>query len=121
VLPYQGLYPATEGSISLETNALGCRIIPASDVHSALAKYQVGHAPSFDDLTLSNPLDPVDQTSVHGWRLEKFVADEVLRCRQGRLFDAHREPNLRALLYERTAPILAVITITIDFGAEARD
>lgn len=120
-LPYQGLYPATDGSLSLATNTLGCRIIPASDIHSTLANLEVGQSPRFDELTLSTPLDPADRMSVHGWRLEKFVADEVLRCRQGTQFDDVNDPNLQRLLYERSAPISAAITITIDFGAEARE
>jgi hypothetical protein len=53
-----------------------------------------------------------------GWRLERFVADEVLRCRQGTIFDDSSDPNLYGLLYRRSAPISAAIAITIDFGAD---
>jgi thymidylate synthase len=69
-------------------------------------------------LVAAQPFDANDQTSVHGWRLEKFVADEVLRCRQGRSFDGLQDENLNALLYQRSAPISAAVTITIDVGAD---
>jgi len=45
----------------------------------------------------------------------------VLRCRQGSLFDQPRDPNLQALLYGRSAPIAAAISITIDFGSGSAD
>jgi len=61
-------------------------------------------------------IDPHDPHSTHGWRLEHFVADEVLKCREGRLFEDADDQTLRSLLYERSAPIQAAITITVDIG-----
>jgi hypothetical protein len=54
----------------------------------------------------------------HGWRLECFVADEVLRCHHGRLFDRDNDTDLHALLYARTAPIASLIQISIDLLPE---
>jgi hypothetical protein len=75
-----------------------------------------GRSPTVRDLRLAGPLDD-DPMSLHGWRLEWFIADEVLRCRQGRLFDQSDDPRLNQLLYARSGPISAAIAITIDFGA----
>lgn len=59
-----------------------------------------------------------DAFSASGWRLETFVADEVLRCRQGALFDGSADENLEYLFYRRSAPIQAAIAITIDIAGE---
>jgi len=64
------------------------------------------------------PIDPTDPNSAIGWRLERFVADEVLRCREGQIFQDLADRNLQDLLYGRAAPIAAAIAITIDVGGE---
>jgi hypothetical protein len=107
-----------DGAIHEVRNELGCRVMPAAHVHDAIAILAQGTAPSITNLVAAQPFDANDQTSVHGWRLEKFVADEVLRCRQGRSFDGLQDENLNALLYQRSAPISAAVTITIDVGAD---
>jgi hypothetical protein len=62
-----------------------------------------------------NVVHPSDQ---HGWRLEAFIADEVMRCREGRLFERPDDSDLYELLYERTAPIASLIQIGIDLPGE---
>jgi hypothetical protein len=116
-LPYRDQYPITSGSALRGTNLIGCRVLPATDVHAALGTLHTGSSPRHIDLKVKAPLDSRDPTSRYGWHLERFVADEILRCQQGRLFDTTSDPNLRGLLYERSAPISAAIAITIDFGA----
>lgn len=115
-LPHEGTYPPTAGSPPQTRNDVGCRIQPASDVHGAVARHTAGQAPTYRDLTLPSPLDPSDGRSNHGWRLERFVADEVLRCREGKRFEGADDLNLEALLYRRSAPITAAISIVIDMG-----
>lgn len=117
-LPSRMFYPPLDGVIHEERNDLGCRILPAPHVHSAIAVLAKGTPPSIENLAATNLFDANDPTSIHGWRLEKFVADEVLRCRQGRLFNDLQDENLRALLYRRNAPISAAVTITIDIGTD---
>jgi hypothetical protein len=116
VVPFQGVSPAAPGATGHLPNSTGCRILPAGLVHNVMNTLPLGRSPSFADLTLAAPIDSGDADSAHGWRLERFVADEVLRCRQGRLFDQTMDPNLDALLYRRTAPITAAIQVTIDFA-----
>jgi hypothetical protein len=115
LLPYADFYPITAGDPSTRTNDVGCRIIPSPDLHDIIGAMPIGQSPSFGDLTLTSSLDD-DPASVHGWRLERFITDEVLRCRQGRLFEKADDPRLSQLLYARSAPISAAIAITIDFG-----
>ena len=118
VLPFKTLYPFLDGILPHSENAIGCRVAPAEMVHTALLSLPEGRSPSVSDLLSSSPLDPGDENSIHGWRLERFIADEVLRCRQGRLFDDLQDPTLRGLLYGRSAPIAAAVAITIDMAAD---
>jgi hypothetical protein len=114
-VPYQGLYPAAAATPLPSGNHMGLRVIPAPLVHSVTNTMPEGRAPSFGNMTFP-ALDAGDANSVHGWRIERFVADEVLRCRQGALFGDTTDTRLAGLLYGRSAPITAAIVISIDLG-----
>ncbi|WP_124473577.1 hypothetical protein [Burkholderia contaminans] len=115
-IPYDADYPASDGCPPGAPNEIGMRVLTARIVHAAVAALDMGRAPTFDGLTTSQ-LYPNDGASAHGWRIENFVADEVLRCRQGRRFDSTTDERLSDLLYRRSAPIAAAITMTIDIGS----
>jgi hypothetical protein len=119
-IPYDASYPATGGCPPSASNDVGMRVLTARTVHAALATLGVGKAPTFDGLATPQ-LDASDAGSTHGWRIESFVADEVLRCRQGRRFDSMDDEKLADLLYHRSAPIAAAITMTIDVGSSEGD
>jgi len=116
-LPLTNHYPLTAGFKRRLRNVIGCRVISSGCVHDSLKHINAGKTPSYSELELQSRLDPADKHSAHGWRLEKFVADEVLRCREGVIFNNLEDPNLRSLFYERSAPITAAISITVDFAA----
>ena len=118
-LPFQTAYPILDGRVPDCGNDVGCRVVPADRVHAVMRGLEDGRSPSVKDIEAESPFDAVDPTSSLGWRLERFVADEVLKCRQGRMFEDLTDPNLRALLYGRSAPIATAITITIDVGGDA--
>lgn len=120
-LPFCGNYPAIPGANAHLGNDVGCRVLRFEDVHAAMCNLPDGQSPSIADLMLTTPMDAGDPGSQRGWRLERFVADEVLRCRQGRLFDDTTDPNLQALLYGRSAPITAAIVMTVDFMPDHLD
>lgn len=113
-MPFSGMVPRLATEPEDTTIETGCRILAASDVHAMLATLPVGKSPSFAELIVSPRPDLGDCHSAHGYRLETFVADEVLRCRQGRLFEDSQDQDLRSLLYGRTAPIAAAVVVTID-------
>lgn len=115
-IPYDADYPAADGCPPTLANDVGMRVLTARTVHAALAALDAGRAPTFDGLTASQ-VRRDDAESSRGWRIENFVADEVLRCRQGRRFDSVTDERLSDLLYRRSAPIAAAITMTIDVGA----
>jgi hypothetical protein len=118
-IPYRGIVPRV-AALPLEQDEieLGCRVLTAQDAHAALGRLPVGRTPQFKELTNGEKLTDADQFRNHGWRLEAFVADEVLRCREGRLFERDRDADLHSLLYERTAPIASLVQISIDLPAE---
>lgn len=114
-MPFEGTTPRPTNSPPTSESALGCRVLTSVEVHTALAGLPVGRTPRFIEMVrepnAANAADPYDR---HGWRLETFVADEVMRCREGRLFEKADDEDLYSLLYERTAPIASLIQISID-------
>jgi hypothetical protein len=117
-IPYEGTVPGA-ATMPLETEQveLGCRVMAARDVHAAVRQLPIGTTPQFMHVVLSTPAMS-DAFGHHGWRLENFIADEVLRCREGRRFDQAEDADLHALLYLREYPISSLIQITIDLPEE---
>lgn len=118
-LPYQASYPALGGVRDTLANALGCRVQTMDQVHRCMGALDAGTAPSFDRLKAAGGPAASDQFAASGWRLEHFIADEVLKCRQGVLFDGSADENLEYLFYRRSAPIQAVIAVTIDVQGDS--
>jgi hypothetical protein len=87
-------------------------------VHGHLSELSAGQHPTFGGLNKFDGGEESKANGPKGWRLENFVADEVLRCRQGVLFDGSADQNLLSLFYRRSAPIQAAISITIEVGGE---
>jgi hypothetical protein len=119
-MPYQGIVPRPTNLGRLnEPIPLGCRVLTSGEAHTALAALPAGRTPRFPEMVgtigTRNVVQPFDQ---HGWRLEAFIADEVMKCREGRLFERPDDTDLYALLYERTAPIASLIQIGIDLPGE---
>jgi hypothetical protein len=118
-MPYKGTVPRIARTpLEEEDVQLGCRVMLANDAHVALGKLPIGRTPQFQEMVLDQPLSD-DAYGKHGWTLQTFIADEVLRCRQGRLFEKAQDPDLHALLYLRDQPIASLIHIAIDLPGEA--
>lgn len=113
VIPHSRKYPNTAPIELPSQNVVGTRVIPSPDVHGILGTIKEKH-PSFADLSFGKRFDASDAGSVHGWRLERFVADEVMKCSQGKRFHPTDDPGLGSLLYERSAPLASAIAISID-------
>jgi hypothetical protein len=113
-VPSSGLHPAFGGIKPLEDNEVGCRVLKREEVNDILGELPVGATPSFGEMQNPDRKTSFDPFAVHGWRLETFIADEVMRCREGRLFEDTQDETLASLLYRRTAPIAAAIIMTVD-------
>lgn len=87
----------------LPSNELGARVARASDLHKSMAGNKAGHTPTVAELS-----------TLQQWRLELFVADELLRCREGYRAEGPEDDGLFQVFNRRTGPISAAISITID-------
>lgn len=119
-MPFEGIIPrSTSTKQAVSGNQLGCRVLTSHETHTALARLPVGRTPRFIEMARpSSTTNVADPYNKHGWRLETFVADEVIRCREGRLFERADDADLYALLYGRTMPIASLIKITVDLPAK---
>jgi hypothetical protein len=113
-VPSSGVHPSTSGIKPLADNAVGCRVLKREEVNSIFDELPIGTTPSFSAMLTPKRKSAFDPFATHGWRLESFVADEVMRCREGRLFEDDQDAILANLLYERSAPITAAIVMTVD-------
>lgn len=89
----------------------GCRVIPGRLLRAALATKPKNYAPKFSDVAaaVSNA-----KTHAHGWRLEHFMSNLLLKCREGKLFDDINEGSMSALFNRRSGPIAAAVAITVE-------
>jgi hypothetical protein len=95
--------------LGLKANG-GCRVIPAKTIKEHFASKASGYSPNFGET--SKLLD--DPKALHGWRLEYFVADLVMKCKQGYAFQSLNEDNIYNLFNRRSGPISAAISVTIE-------
>lgn len=96
------------------TSNAGTRVVPAALVAQKMAGKAPTHAPSFSDLQ-----GLVGQERhLSGWRLDHFVADLVLGCKEGKFLEEQDEGTMRSLFSERSGPISAAIAVAIEGPAE---
>jgi hypothetical protein len=94
-------------------NYLGSRVIPAENVHKALATKAASYSPSLGDTA------KMMKSVEYGWRLEHFMADLLLSCKAGRRFQNNDEVPIRELFYRRSGPIAAAISVTVEIPEDA--
>jgi hypothetical protein len=117
-LPWSAQLPASaDTQTALPSVSTGCRVINAQTLDTKLqqAGLQKGRCPSFRQVA-GNP----DALDADYWTLEDFVADQVVGCKEGYVADAN-SPNdhgLHRVFSERSAPISAALSITIDAPEE---
>jgi hypothetical protein len=93
---------------------VGCRVVPAAALRKALAKQADGYSPSYGDLKflLSSPFDAAPNEV--GWRLEGFVSDLLIQCKEGYIPTGHDDSGVNLVFTQRGAPISAAISLTIE-------
>lgn len=92
----------------------GCRIIPAQKVRAALAGKPANYSPTLAEFA---GLVNGGAKNMYGWRLEHFVADLVMKCKEGHLFEGLHQDNIDALFNRRSGPISAAVAVTVErFG-----
>lgn len=89
----------------------GCRVVPASTLREALSAKPKGQSPTFNDV--KNSMNSLASGSA-GWRLEYFVSDLLLKCKQGNLFEGLNQDNIFSLFNRRSGPIAAAVAVTVE-------
>ncbi len=89
----------------------GCRVIPSKLLRSALAGKSKPSVPSFDDLKVAVSKS---RPHAHGWRLEHFMSNLLLKCKEGKVFDRPDEGSMFALFNRRSGPIAAAVAVTVE-------
>lgn len=105
--PLEQLVPLRDPTPPDGAPALGTRVVPAGMLHDVL-KTSSAASPSVADLA------DLGELPAHGWRIEDFIADEVLSCRQGHVYGSIRDSEMVRLFNRRSGPIAAAIAITIE-------
>jgi len=110
-IPLTATVPAVRLTLPKEPKA-GCRVVPARALSAAIQTYADGYHPSFGDVAgLASPFRGRHRT---GWRLEHFVADLLVSCREGHVATGTTDHVLENLFYRRSGPIAAAIAVTVD-------
>jgi len=111
-------------SIPVETLArqdgapeFGARVLPSANVFSLLDSAESGYSPSVVDLRNAEAQRDPTSTS-YGWRLEYFIVDLLLGCKEGRIWDDPHERELERIFNRKSGPISAAISITIEVPAD---
>jgi hypothetical protein len=103
-IPCEQTIPIPSSSdIESQECEVGPSVIRAQTLRDALAGQVDGYHPSYSDFSRS-------QT----WPLDQFVADELLRCREGYIAQGPQDDGLYRVFNRRSGPIAAAISITID-------
>jgi hypothetical protein len=86
----------------------GCRVIPSAAIRGALDGKTKSYRPAFRDFREATP------GHEHGWPLEYFMADLVMTCKEGRLFESLKNEDIYTLFNRRSGPMSAAIAVTIE-------
>lgn len=102
-MPFAVNYPLKE-RVRIDQVSVGCKVFEAGYVHGQLAVLERGVSPTYDQL--QRGLD-------HGWPLEVWAADLLLRCRVGQAFDDSKDDQVRYFLERRSGPIGVALAASI--------
>lgn len=104
-VPWAQTIPLNGYSAPAGAPDLGVRIVPSSTLRSHVAH---DRSPRLSDVAGAPGLP------AYGWRLEDFICDEVLGCREGDQFNTIEDAPIQSLFYRRSGPISAAIAVTIE-------
>jgi hypothetical protein len=106
-IPFSQRVPLAGYSTPDGVPPLGVRVVPAHAVHLML-RSTATRVPTLGHL------DAIGDLPQYGWRLEEFICDELLLCREGDEFASISDDRIQSLFYRRSGPIAAAIAITIE-------
>lgn len=109
-VPSRTELPLTSSPRLVGTNSVGARVLGFDTLHGSRGRMKRNSCPTLGELA------GLVGGGAHeyGWRLEHFVADLVLACREGKLFESDSESGVYNLFNRRSGPISAAIAVSID-------
>lgn len=114
-IPWSVVLPVVDAKMAATACEVGCRVVPASDVRKALKNHDANYSPLLGDLQFLLPPPFTEQANAAGWRLEDFVTELVLTCKEGYVAeDVRQDEGLFQIFNRRSGPIAAAIAITFD-------
>lgn len=93
----------------------GARVISAVNLRKKLLNKIEGYQPTLSDLRWAESRAAKNE---YGFRLENFISDRLLRCKEGRLFEKLEDDGIYELFNRRSGPIAAAISINIEESSE---
>lgn len=112
-LPHSIVSPL-ETQPDLTENEIGCRVITKDFLDEALKIHPKNYVPSYGDIKYMLTGDFVNKEHTAGWRLEYFAIDLMMGCKEGLVDDSPNFGTLQELLYQKSSPISAALSITVD-------
>lgn len=113
VIPHKIVSPF-EGELEEIENNVSCRVMTKDFLDDALKIHPKNHMPSYGDIKYMLTGEFMNQEHTGGWRFEYFLADLIFGCKEGLIDDSPNFNTLQELLYQKTSPISAALSITVD-------
>jgi hypothetical protein len=103
-----------ERTPELGENKVGCRVVSKDSLDDALQIHAKNYVPSYGDITYMLSGAFVNDEHKAGWRFEYFIVDLLIGCKEGLIDDSPNFGTLQELLYQKSSPISAALSITVD-------
>jgi hypothetical protein len=89
----------------------GARVVPYEKLKDLLKTKPKGYQPTFQDLKTV-----ISSASIasNGWRLEHFISNLMMKCKEGYLFSGLADQSIDSLFNRRSGPISAAISVTVE-------
>jgi hypothetical protein len=114
-VPLKVIVPLTRHNAVTKID-VGARVVPVARLYEFLDAKGKTYSPSLAD---SKSLMSDPDAKPYGWRLEHFMADLLLGCRQGHRYTRDDDIPIEALFYRRSGPIAAAIAVTVEMPEDA--
>jgi len=112
-VPHEVELPLTT-DINFTSFSVGARVLPATHLFDKFDNEAKNYVPSLGELKyiLDAPFNEIANEG--GWRLEDFVADHLITCKEGYIVKDDQDFNLETVFNRRSGPIAAAFSITFD-------
>ena len=108
--------PLTTPPVLKGTGNGGCRVLPYRILADSLSGRPDGFSPRLTDV---GGLLSGGARHHYGWKLEHFVAQLLLRCKEGRIFTGSQDEDIQSLFFRRSGPIAAAISVSVEMPESA--